>query len=500
MKTRFGRLAISGKGIFILSFTVPSLNKKDLRGAVTIELKKRLPFQLDINNVAFDFFVTDQFRDDKGVILQVTCIAVDRFTIDEQIQFLKEMDIRPAAINVVPDALGNLLSYCLEPSSAKKTIALLDLGADTSLLNFYKGKNLILSREIPVGGEHMTKAIAKTITTPLGTVNISFEEAEKIKRNCGIPLEEEAKIEYLTDFGVLRGEQIAVLLRPVSERLIMEINRTFSYYAKAFKTESNSETDVAELFLTGGTSRLKNLDKFLLQNLPGIKKVECLNILKVVRSWLNVGGVRQELMMGEAVPHLAVAFGLCLGNGGRVNLLPMKEKIEQKAVFLTTVVKILFPIILILSLVYYGSIYIGARKYKTSIDTLKEEVNRLEPVANQIKEYLAIKAKIEEKKALLQRSKTKQPLWWGMLKELSNIIPKDVIIEKITTIEGGEPQKIRLLGKIFPRYTIVDLALSQFVMILDESPYFTVETISSNTDMYSPIPAANFEIICQLKY
>lgn len=496
VKTHLGRLAIAGKGIFTLSLAVPPLSKKDLKGAVSIELKKRLPFQLDLNNVSFDFFVTGQVRDEKGAsLLQVTCVAAEHFVLDEYVQFLKEMGIRPMAINIISDALGNLLPFCLEVVP-EKSIAVLDLGASISLLNFYKGDNLVFSREIPVGSEHLTKAMTRTLTTSTGTVNIIAEEAEKIKRQCGIPLEDEAKQEYLTDFGILLGEQISTMLRPTLERLVMEISRTLNYYTKTFRTEN-----IEELYLTGGGSRLKNIDRFLLLNLAGMKKVESLNTLKAVKGWADFGIFKQELVIEQAAPHLACAFGLCLGNGGKVNLLPAKERLEQKAVFLTTLLRISFPIILGLSLSFYGFNYTNAIKYKILSSRMEAEINRLEPIARGAREYVNIKTKLEQRKELLEKAVGKQPFWWGILKELSSISGQDVILHKITTVEKNGIREVRLTGKIFARYTIVDLALSQYLMTLGESPYFSnVELISSKTDMYSPIPAANFEIACRLSY
>lgn len=496
IKTNLGRLVVSGKGVFTLSLTVPPLSKKDLKGAVSIELKKRLPFQLDLNNVSFDFFVTGQIRDEKGAsLLQVTCIAAEHFLLDEQVQFLKEMGIRPMAINAISDALGNLLPFCLGVDP-EKSVAILDLGANISLLNFYKGNNLVFSREIPVGGEHLTKAMARTITTSTGTVNIIVEEAEKIKRQCGIPLEDEAKQEYLTDFGILLGEQISTMLRPNLERLIMEVNRTLNYYIKTFRTEN-----IEELYLTGGCSRLRNIDKFFLFNLSGIKRVDNLNTLKAVKGWADVGIFRQELVMEQAAPHLACAFGLCLGSGGKVNLLPVKEKIEQKAIFLTALLRISFPLILGLSLSFYGVSYTNALKYKILSNKMETDIKRLEPIASRVREYVEIKTKLEQRRELLEKTVGRQPLWWGVLKELSNITPQEVIMHRITVVQKNGIKEIRLIGKIFAKYTIVDLALSQYLMTLSDSPFFMgVELISSKTDMYSPIPAANFEIACQLSY
>ena len=495
IKTRLGRIALAGKGIFIFSLTVPPLSKKDLKGAVGIELKKRLPFQLDMSNVTYDFFVTGQGGDEKAPLLQVTCIAGDKASVDEHVQMLKEMDLTPVGIFTVPDCLGNLVPLCLE-SPSKGTVTLLDIGAASSQLNFYKGKQLIFSREIPIGGDHFSQAMAKTIVTPSGPVTITLEDAEKLKPNSGIPLEEEAKEDYLTDFGQFKGEQIAAMLRPVLERMVMEINRTISYYVKTFRSEK-----IEELYLSGGSSRFQNLDKFLLCNLDGMQSVKPLNILKAVKGWSERKVLGQELMMEQAAPHLAVAFGLCLGQGGQVNLLPMREKLEQKANLLSMLLTFAFPAILVLNLAFYGFTYVTGLKYKLLSGKLEKEYQRLEPQAREITDYKEKETKFEEKKQLLDKAKGKQPYWLGVFKELSVILPPEVILTRIETVENKRPVQLVLRGRIYPRYTIVDLALSQMVMTLEDSPYFSqVELVSSKTNSSTREQWAEFEIICNVNY
>jgi type IV pilus assembly protein PilM len=495
IKNVTGRVAVYGKGVFVFSLTVPALSKKDLRGAVGIELKKRLPFQLDINNVTFDYFVTGQTKDEKGAFLQISCVAADRITLDEEVQMLKDMGIRPVIINAIPDCMGNLVPFCFD-AIPKKTVALLDIGANTTLLNFYRGKNLVFSREIPVGGEHLTHAMAKPINSPAGQITITPEDAEKLKRNCGIPLEDEAKIEFLTDYGPLRGEQISAMLRPTLERLVMEISRTLSYYAKTFHTPP-----IDEIYLTGGSSRLRNIDKFLLFNLEGMQKVAPLNILKSVKGWADRGVFKQELMMEQAAPHLAVVFGLCLGNAGKVNLLPNKERLEQKAALVSTVLRVIFPVLLVTSFVFYALSFTTALKYKVFVNNLNGEINRLELTASKVRQYRELKTKLEQRKELLEKAKGKQPYWWGAFKEISLITPKEVILSRVSIDGQKEPKQIRIYGKIFARYTIVDVALSQYVIALEESPFFSdVKQENSTPDMYSAIPAATFEIVARMDY
>ena len=56
-------------------------------------------------------------------------------------------------------------------------------------------------------------------------------------------------------------------------------------------------------------------------------------------------------------------------------------------------------------------------------------------------------------------------------------------------------------GKIYAKYTNLNLELSQYQITLEDSPYFSrVQQVACETDMYSPIPTADFELVCQLTY
>ena len=496
IKTKLCRLAISGRGVFIFSFLIPPLSQKDLRGAISIELKKSMPFQVDLGNIYFDYFITGKVRDDKGAnLLQVTCIAAENLMINESVELIRHIGLRPIGINAIPDALGNLIPSCLAVKP-EQVVAVLDIGANSSLINFYKQDTLQFFREIPIGGEHITQAMTKATTTPLGTISLTAKQAENIKSQCGIPLQGEENREYSTDSGMLLGSQISIMIRPILERLITELNRTFSYYTKTFQVPK-----IEGLYLIGGSSRLKNIEKFLLSNLEGIDRLERLNMLKAAQGWSDMSIFRQELLLEQAVSHLSVAFSVCLGNGGKVNLLPLKERLVQKVDFVLFLAKLFFPIILILAILFYTFNFIGTFRYKALIKKNQANINNTEPIVARIKEYLALKSNIDRRKSLLGKAVGRQPFWWGTLKELSIITPQGVVLNKIITTEGKTPLEIRLFGEILTKYTTVDLVLSQYLLALDESPFFSrVQLVSTQTDMYSAIPRAKFEVICQLSY
>ena len=490
IKTTLGRLTIKGAGIFVFSFLVPPLSDKDLRGTVGIELKKRLPFQLDFKNIFYNYFVTDKFEEENPSAM-VTCIAIDNSSLDKHLEFLKAFNLRPVTINIASDALGNLITAI----GSEQITAVLDMGVKQSILNFYKKGLLQFSREVPVGGEQLTQGILKALA-PLG-VNITFEDAETFKRQCGIPMADDAVAEFYTDFGVVEGGQITTALRPILERLVTEISRTVTYYFRTYKIET-----IDALYITGGASRMKNIDRFLSANLNNlaIKTIEKLNPLKAIKGWLDTGVFRQELVMEEAAPHLAVAFGLCIDKGGEVNLVPPKAKIEQKALFLMFLARITFPLFLVIILGVYSFIYGRSIILKTIAKRSEVHMANLAPTIKKINDYLVLKSAINEKESLLGRAIGKQPLWWGVLKELSIVTPQEVTLHKLEVKGGTVPREINIKGEVISEYSNLDLAISQYTLNLSESPFFgNVRLVTSERDIYSPVPKANFEIACELK-
>lgn len=490
IKSILGRFSVKGNGIFNFSFLLPALSDKDLRGSVSMELKKRLPFQLDLKNIHFNYFVTERFNEETSQVF-ITCIAADNAVLDKQLNFIKELKLRPVVINFGADALGNLV----QTLAKNKYTAVLDIGFKQSLLNFYKEGLLQFSREIPVGGDHMTQGVIKAIAT-LG-VTASYDDAEAFKHQCGIPTQSEGATEFLTDFGALKGERITMALRPILERLVTEISRTITFHFRTYKIDS---LDV--LYITGGGSRTKNIEKFLIANLGSlsIKTIEKLNPLKIIAGWLDSGVFKQELAMEDAVPHLAVTLGLCIDKGGKANLVPPKEKVEQKALYFMALAHLVFPIILILAIGFYFFSYGRVVFYRTMVKQAKAQKEKMQPLMDDINAYNAFKKNLAEREALLETAIGHQPLWWGILRELSNITPLEVTLTSLSVGAGKIPKKMVLSGEVISEYANLDLAISQYVLNLSESPFFAnVRLEKSERDIYSSVPKALFEIICELK-
>jgi len=299
-------------------------------------------------------------------------------------------------------------------------------------------------------------------------------------------------------FGVIKGNQIAVALRPTLERFNTEITRTVNYYYRTFKINR-----IERLYLTGGTSRLKNIDKFLTFNLQNVNigSIEKLNPLEAVKGWTDSGVLHHEMVMEEASPHLSAAFGLTIDKGGRVNLLPPKEILEQRIGFMAAATRILFFLLLAIILGIYAFSYGKCLLYKKLISATQLDIEEISPQIKEIKNYMAMKGILTERKSLLESAIGRQPLWWGIFKELSNVTPPGTVLKRLRIKRKGQNIELHLIGEVFAEYTTIDLAISQYLVALDSSPFFTnVRPVSTERDVYSSVPRAAFEIVCDLVY
>ena len=112
-----------------------------------------------------------------------------------------------------------------------RTVALIDIGATKASINILRDNVSCFAREVPMGGQDLTNAIARRLGVEPG-------QAETLKRDA--------------------GEQLAVVQEAcgqVLEDLGNEVNLSFDFFENQFDGE------VQEVWLTGGTALLPFLEE-----------------------------------------------------------------------------------------------------------------------------------------------------------------------------------------------------------------------------------------------
>jgi type IV pilus assembly protein PilM len=282
-RTRRVVTAVSGKSVIVRYLTMMQMSPEDLQNAIKFEADKYIPF--DVDEVVLDCQRLDDPSDggrggsSGGEGMRVLLVAVKRALVDDHVGLIQGIGLTPEVIDVDTFALGNAFALrgSLSPTVDRddRSVALVDIGANKTNVNILQGTTSYFTREIYLGGDDLTSAIAKRFS-------VEAHQAELMKRDPGD-----------------NGEEIRQVVMPVIEDLANEIHLSFDYFENQFDHE------VEEVYLSGGGSRLP----FVEESLERIFEKRARNWdptenLKINSDSVDVGSLKAN------AAQLAVAVGL----------------------------------------------------------------------------------------------------------------------------------------------------------------------------------------------
>jgi type IV pilus assembly protein PilM len=186
---------------FVRVLTLPLLPDRELYEAVKLEISSR--YEVDAELVAFDYAVLD--KEEKNQEMKVLVAGIPKESASTIFNIFKELNLRLRTLE--PEFICQL--NLLKPD--KDNLMLLNIGARVTTLYICKEEVVNVIRTLRFGGDNITEVIASTL-------NISFEEAEKWKRER-FP-QEVGYSKIMVSEALL--EAFLILLR--------EINRSIDYF------------------------------------------------------------------------------------------------------------------------------------------------------------------------------------------------------------------------------------------------------------------------------
>lgn len=258
--------AISGEEVITRMVEVPNMPEEELGEAVKWEADEQIP--IPMGESILDYEILNRNADGSYDLMLV---AVERETIDRYLDLFAMLDLEPEAIEIEPLALIRSIKR-LYP---EQTIALMDMGAQTTDVSVFNKGELLFTRTVGIAGESITQEIMESY-------ELEFEKAE----------------EYKKDNNVFSDANLNVIIR----NLTTAIYRSLDYFEVKYKNH-----DVEKLLLTGGGSKLIGFETHL-TNEFGIE-VGKLNLLPNIE--VNVEGVSNEYL-SEVGSLLGVSIGLAL--------------------------------------------------------------------------------------------------------------------------------------------------------------------------------------------
>ena len=236
-------ISIAGQMAFQRFAAIPMAGGSEkFEQMVRYEIEQNVPFPID-EMVCDRQVVGDTENGDKSVL--IVAAKVDQ--VEALTDAVASAGFTPELVDVAPLALTNAVRYGVGDDGACRVI--LDIGAKTTSLVIVEGDK-IYNRSIPVAGNTITKDI-------VAALGCTTEEAEQLKRERG----------YVSMGGVTEDEdetadRISKVCRAVLTRLNAEISRSINFYRS--QQGGNAPT---QLYLTGGTSLLPQMDVFFAESL-----------------------------------------------------------------------------------------------------------------------------------------------------------------------------------------------------------------------------------------
>ncbi len=236
-KTKDVVTSVSGHSVIVKKITLPVMNKDQLRETVQWEAERYIPF--DINDVNIDFNILGPNPENPD-LMDTVLVAAKKEVIDDYVSVMMESGLNPIIIDIDAFALENMLSINYELGK-EETVLIADIGSSITNINILQNNVSHFTRDIFKGGNQVTEEIQKQL-------HVDYEEAEKIKTGSQIDTTSQHLLQEI--------------LRSTAESFAAEIGNSLDFFKS---TASNVK--ISKLYLSGGGSKIKELDITLQQQI-----------------------------------------------------------------------------------------------------------------------------------------------------------------------------------------------------------------------------------------
>ena len=399
--------------------TFPFGGTKKVTQAVPFELETFIPFDLD--EVVWDFSILKQSKEFSKVLVAYA----QKKDVQLLLSMLDGIGINPRKICAEGIELSHLMNLGLVPPEGG--YAIVDIGHTKSVITVCHGTELGHSRSILVAGKAITEAIAAKLSVP-------YEEAERLKIELGqILVGGEDELDETT-------QQVSSAIKEVIDDLVLHLRQTlFSY-------RETEDVPPQGIYLSGGTSRLPGLDRYLSDVLR--LNVTYLDCTEMQFSKLERSGAHRHV-----IPN-ALSLALRGVAGGGVTVDFRKDEfsftgdVEQMGGGFKKIA-VVVGLLIFLALISFSWRYYGLKKRLNAVNREAGEIvkqilpdipKRMMKSPKQILAYIKSKeSEMNEKSVALENLLGVSPL--NILREISKDLPsRDKLIIDVEALSIAPPR------------------------------------------------------------
>lgn len=272
----FVTMALPEEKAYLFDMHLPKMKQNDIRGAIELGLEEHVPLRAD--EALFDYDIEKETENG----IEVSVSVVPRSLVDGYLEAFSGSGITPIAFEIEAQSLAR----AVVPEGDKHSYMIVDFGRTRTGIAVVSEGTVEFTSTILVGGDSLTEAIAKNM-------NISYDEAEKIKREKGIS-------------GITENEDLSLALMSAVSILRDEVVKQQTYWQTHNDDYGKKRPTIQKVYLCGGDSNLAGFAEYLAQGLS--VPVELANTL------VNVNTLDEyvpEISFSDSL-RFATALGLAL--------------------------------------------------------------------------------------------------------------------------------------------------------------------------------------------
>ncbi|MFC1734694.1 type IV pilus assembly protein PilM [Candidatus Hydrogenedentota bacterium] len=288
--------ALPGQSVVIRYPRLPQMPEDELQAAIETEAGQSIPY--DLEEVTLDSLVLDTVAEGGENLQRVLLVAAKNEVIESRMRIFDDSGIEPYVFSVDSLAVADAAEFERQFEGVH-SVALVNLGANTTNIHFCKDGISNFIRDISWGGQELTTAIQRAL-------RVVYEEAEQMKKDfaeadIAPPDEAPAASPALEPDGGAGAATLEEAVQPIIARLVGEVRRSFEYYEQQLY-----ESPVEKVILTGGVAAFPLVAHSFIQSL-GIDNV----VVASPATGFTLSG-EAAAVFNENPAQFAVAVGLAV--------------------------------------------------------------------------------------------------------------------------------------------------------------------------------------------
>lgn len=384
---------IPEKNFTVRRTTLPLMPIHELDAALKFKLKDEVSFDIEKTNYCWK--IIGQKKDSDGFKkLDLMISFLSREKLESIRKLCKKANLVCYGVFSQFLSLTNLINIL----NIEKTVLVLDIGAVNTYLMIFRKNLALFLRKIPFGASQLNKAIKDLFKN----TDMSLDEVENIKKEYGL---------MGTDNKITKGitaQDLFSSMRSGLEKLTAEIRKSIEFYISEYE-----DVKIEKIFLLGGGSQLKNLDKILSTEL----ETEVLRF--PVLPNVEVGRSLDKDMVCASLPTLLAAIF-----ERSANYLPKEFRVSELEEIEGPLLRVGIPVLCLLYLVLFLNVNFQNSSYAKRLEYAKFHLGEL-------KDIKELKEETKKREALLTKLKKSYiPADWVM-KSISTTLPPEILLEKV---------------------------------------------------------------------